>query len=182
MCTPAVLYTSSCMHLGSPNLGPAHPPYAPLQCLIGTAPGQGFLVVRIHSTATCLPIHLVLTHCRPRAKGSGRRQRHHNTAEDTWLTCHRQLVKDLDEWDKQGGWDVLFYGDSIIEEWQYAALLRSSEGVARFCRLNEIVGHRRMTASCRFSMQDESVSPAAEDTDLQRCQGCPSLLVLSPEC
>lgn len=39
-------------------------------------------------------------------------------AEDTWLTCHRQFVKELDEWDKQGGWDVLFYGDSIIEEWR----------------------------------------------------------------
>lgn len=41
-------------------------------------------------------------------------------AEDTWLTCHRQFVKELDEWDKQGGWDVLFYGDSIIEEWRCA--------------------------------------------------------------
>ena len=38
--------------------------------------------------------------------------------EDTWLTCHRQFVKELDEWDKQGGWDVLFYGDSIVEEWR----------------------------------------------------------------
>ncbi len=41
--------------------------------------------------------------------------------EDTWLTCHRQFVKELDEWDKQGGWDVLFYGDSIVEEWRCAA-------------------------------------------------------------
>ena len=47
-----------------------------------------------------------------------RRQRHHSTVEDTWLTCHRQFVKELDEWDKQGGWDVLFYGDSIVEEWR----------------------------------------------------------------
>ena len=49
---------------------------------------------------------------------AGRRQRHHSTVEDTWLTCHRQFVKELDEWDKQGGWDVLFYGDSIVEEWR----------------------------------------------------------------
>ena len=27
-------------------------------------------------------------------------------------------MKELDEWDKQGGWDVLFYGDSIVEEWR----------------------------------------------------------------
>ena len=51
---------------------------------------------------------------------AGRRQRHHSTVEDTWLTCHRQFVKELDEWDKQGGWDVLFYGDSIVEEWRCA--------------------------------------------------------------
>ena len=41
--------------------------------------------------------------------------------EDTWLTCHRHFVKELDEWDKQGGWDVLFYGDSIVEEWRCVA-------------------------------------------------------------
>ena len=56
---------------------------------------------------------------RPRQKSRGR-QRPHSSLEDTWLTCHRQFVKELDEWDKQGGWDVLFYGDSIVEEWRCA--------------------------------------------------------------
>lgn len=65
-----------------------------------------------------------ITWRRPRQK-SGRRQRHHSSVEDTWLTCHRQFVKELDEWDKEGGWDVLFYGDSIVEEWRCVHKLQS---------------------------------------------------------
>ena len=81
--------------------------------------------------------------CRPRQKG-GRKKRHHNTVEDTWLTCHRQFVKELDEWDKQGGWDVLFYGDSIVEEWRCVLSTRVDwphicEGVAVHLPLRGVV-------------------------------------------
>ncbi|CAL8463192.1 g2726 [Coccomyxa elongata] len=49
---------------------------------------------------------------------SSRRSRHHNSVEDTWLMCHQRYLKETAEVDKHGGWDVLFYGDSIIEEWR----------------------------------------------------------------
>ncbi|BDA44584.1 probable platelet-activating factor acetylhydrolase IB subunit beta at C-terminar half [Coccomyxa sp. Obi] len=49
---------------------------------------------------------------------SSRRSRHHNSVEDTWLLCHQRYLKETAEVDKHGGWDVLFYGDSIIEEWR----------------------------------------------------------------
>ena len=80
--------------------------------------------------------------CRPRQKMGGRKKRHHNTVEDTWLTCHRQFVKELEEWDKQGGWDVLFYGDSIVEEWRCAplslsALVARAAAVAASAELEE---------------------------------------------
>jgi hypothetical protein len=38
--------------------------------------------------------------------------------EDAWLSCHQRYVKEVYEAEKHGGWDVLFYGDSIIEEWR----------------------------------------------------------------
>ncbi len=40
------------------------------------------------------------------------------SVEDTWLLCHQRYLKETAEVDKHGGWDVLFYGDSIIEEWR----------------------------------------------------------------
>lgn len=40
------------------------------------------------------------------------------TAEGTWLTLHRRFVKEAYEVDRTGTWDVVFYGDSIIEEWR----------------------------------------------------------------
>jgi hypothetical protein len=32
--------------------------------------------------------------------------------------CHKLYVKEAAEGGKHGGWDVLFYGDSIVEEWR----------------------------------------------------------------
>ena len=94
--------------------------------------------------------------CRPRQKG-GRKKRHHNTVEDTWLTCHRQFVKELDEWDKQGGWDVLFYGDSIVEEWR-CALLPALALLKRRCRCHSCrAGRSRRQGSWRTEAEQWSI-------------------------
>ena len=47
-----------------------------------------------------------------------RRPRRHGSMEEAWLAAHRQYVREAYEVDRKGAWDVIFYGDSIIEEWR----------------------------------------------------------------
>ena len=49
-----------------------------------------------------------------------RRPRRHGSMEEAWLAAHRQYVREAYEVDRKGAWDVVFYGDSIIEEWRCA--------------------------------------------------------------
>ena len=57
--------------------------------------------------------HGGMRHLARRQRGQGQ-----TTAEGTWLGLHRRFVKEAYEVDRTGTWDVVFYGDSIIEEWR----------------------------------------------------------------
>ena len=57
--------------------------------------------------------HGGMRHLARRQRGQGA-----TTAEGTWLSLHRRFVREAYEVDRTGTWDVVFYGDSIIEEWR----------------------------------------------------------------
>lgn len=40
------------------------------------------------------------------------------SVEDSWLQVHQRYLKEVTGAEDRGGWDVLFYGDSIVEEWR----------------------------------------------------------------
>lgn len=44
-----------------------------------------------------------------------RRRRRGKGQDEAWLQHHQQLVKEVEEADKGSGFDVIFYGDSIME-------------------------------------------------------------------
>lgn len=44
-----------------------------------------------------------------------RRRRRGKGQDEAWLQHHQQLVKEVEEADRKSGFDVLFYGDSIME-------------------------------------------------------------------
>lgn len=44
-----------------------------------------------------------------------RRRRKGKGQDEAWLQHHQQLVKEVEEADKGSGFDVIFYGDSIME-------------------------------------------------------------------
>ncbi len=35
------------------------------------------------------------------------------------MLVHQRYVKEVADAEKHGGWDVVFYGDSIVEEWRW---------------------------------------------------------------
>ncbi|KAK9905658.1 hypothetical protein WJX75_004011 [Coccomyxa subellipsoidea] len=49
-----------------------------------------------------------------------RQKQHHHSVEDEWLKVHRRYVEEMEAAESATGrgWDVLFYGDSIMEEWR----------------------------------------------------------------
>ncbi|BDA47685.1 probable platelet-activating factor acetylhydrolase IB subunit beta [Coccomyxa sp. Obi] len=49
-----------------------------------------------------------------------RQKQHHHSVEDEWLKVHRRYVEEMEAAEAADGrgWDVLFYGDSIMEEWR----------------------------------------------------------------
>ncbi|EIE23771.1 SGNH hydrolase [Coccomyxa subellipsoidea C-169] len=50
-----------------------------------------------------------------------RQKQHHHSVEDEWLKVHRRYVEEMEAAESAAGrgWDVLFYGDSIMEEWRW---------------------------------------------------------------
>jgi hypothetical protein len=51
-----------------------------------------------------------------------RRPRRQGSVEETWLAAHRRYVREAYEVERKGAWDVVFYGDSIVEEWRCETL------------------------------------------------------------
>ncbi|KAK9907995.1 hypothetical protein WJX75_001192 [Coccomyxa subellipsoidea] len=70
------------------------------------------------TTAAVETVKRPVEHTHGAGRHSTRRARHSNSVEDTWLQVHQRYLKEAKEADSHGGWDVLFYGDSIVEEWR----------------------------------------------------------------
>ena len=57
-----------------------------------------------------------------------KRRRRGGTIEEKWVKMHEQLARELNAADEGKGYDVLFYGDSILESTRCAALQRRTSG------------------------------------------------------
>lgn len=112
-----------------------------------TAPESGSLVLALQSSMEQVPwpchpltiFHSVDRHLsggKPFAGGEGlagrglqqraRQRRHGRGQDDKWLKHHLQLVQELEQANQGEGFDVLFYGDSIMESTRQGTLSRRS--------------------------------------------------------